>query len=138
MSETEPAYLFVYGTLMTQARGELGADMRTRLVSAGQWLGPATVPGRLVALDGYPGLVAPVALADVVHGEVFELADPEAVFKLLDDYEGVASEPSSDDEYDRVLTTARLASGGDVHAWVYRYCADTTDAKLIPGGRWEG
>jgi gamma-glutamylcyclotransferase (GGCT)/AIG2-like uncharacterized protein YtfP len=133
----EANLLFVYGTLMTQAQGELGADMRARLVSAGQWLGPATIPGRLVALDGYPGLIAPVAIADVVHGEVFELTDPEAVFKWLDDYEGMASEPSPDDAYDRVLTTARLASGGDVRAWVYRYCADTAGAKLIPSGRWE-
>ncbi len=131
-------YFFVYGTLMTQSQSELGADMRARLGSAAaQWLGPATVPGRLVHLDGYPGMVAPVATADIVHGEVFELADPDAIFEWLDAYEGITPGHKREGEYERVRRPVRLASGEELTAWVYLYVADATNAPPIPSGRWQ-
>ena len=132
------ALLFVYGTLMTRARAALGAEMRARLASAATWLGPATVAGRLIELGGYPGLVAPVALSDTVHGEIFELDDPGTFFARLDDYEGVSPSPVPEDEYERAVLPVRLASGDEVTAWVYRYRGDALNAPLIPEGRWNG
>ena len=134
----ETAYLFVYGTLTTRARGRLGADMRARLASAATWLGPATAAGRLVRISDYPGLVAPVAVSDTVHGEVFELDDPGAVFAWLDNYEGVSANPVPEDEYERVILPARLASGDEITAWVYRYRGKTSEFPAIAGGRWDG
>lgn len=130
------ALLFVYGTLMTTARGTLGADMRAQLGSAATWLGPATIAGRLVDLGAYPGLVAPVALSDIVHGELFELADPGAVLEWLDAYEGVSAGGAASDEYERTILPVRLESGDETAAWVYRHRGHTANAPLITDGRW--
>lgn len=133
-----PAYLFVYGTLMSRARGALGASQRARLGLKGTSLGAATVPGRLVDLGTYPGLLEPAAASDIVHGELFRLDRPEEVISWLDSYEGVSPQPTPHDEYVRVPTTARLATSEEVTAWVYRYRATTSDFPAIPGGRWDG
>lgn len=131
-----PTYLFVYGTLMTRARGMLGASQRARLGLKGTSLGDATIAGRLVNIGTYPGLLEPTAAGDVVHGELFRLDRPEEVISWLDSYESVSPEPAPDDEYARVLTPARLATGEAVMAWVYRYRRTTSDYPAIPSGRW--
>jgi gamma-glutamylcyclotransferase (GGCT)/AIG2-like uncharacterized protein YtfP len=131
-----PTYLFVYGTLMTRARGMLGASQRARLGLKGTSLGDATIAGRLVNLGTYPGLLEPAAAGDVVHGELFRLDRPDEVISWLDSYESVSPEPTPDDEYVRVLTPARLATGEEVMAWVYRYRHTTSDYPAIPSGRW--
>ena len=133
-----PTYLFVYGTLMTRARGRLGASQRARLGLKGTSLGAATIAGRLVNLGTYPGLLEPAAAGDTVHGELFRLDRPEEVISWLDSYEGIPSEPTPHDEYVRVLTPARLATGEEVTAWVYRYRRTTSDFPAIPSGRWDG
>lgn len=140
MSDQPPRIpcLFVYGTLMTAARGKLGADMRAKLAEAATWIGPATTAGRLVDFGEYPGLVVPVGLSDTVHGEVFELHAPDAVFAWLDDYEGIPPIATPNDEYERVVVPVRLASGEDIKAWVYRYVGDGSTAARIPDGRWTG
>ena len=79
-----PTYLFVYGTLMSRARGLLGASQRARLGLKGTSLGEATIAGRLVDLGTYPGLLEPAAAGDIVHGELFRLDRPEEVMSWLD------------------------------------------------------
>jgi gamma-glutamylcyclotransferase (GGCT)/AIG2-like uncharacterized protein YtfP len=141
MSETAAqgaTYLFVYGTLMTRARGPLGASQRARLHREATSLGPATIAGRLVALDTYPGLVEPTAPSDVVHGELFRLDRPVEVLSRLDSYEGVSPAPTPQDEYRRVLTTARLTTAEEIRTWVYRYCGATSGLPVITDGRWDG
>jgi len=136
-AEVSP-YLFVYGTLMTRTRGLLGAGERARLHREGTNLGAATIAGRLIDLDAYPGLVEPTAPSDVVHGELFRLDRPVEVLSWLDSYEGVSPQPTLQDEYLRLLTTAHLATGEEVKAWVYRYCGATADLPVIASGRWDG
>lgn len=138
MREAEPAYLFVYGTLMTRAGGRLGADMRARLHLEGTSLGAATTVGRLVDLGDYPGLVAGAGLRDAVHGELFMLDRPDDVLAWLDAYEGVSGVLNPDDEYARVRAPVRRASGEEVTAWVYCYRGDTSRARTIASGRWDG
>jgi gamma-glutamylcyclotransferase (GGCT)/AIG2-like uncharacterized protein YtfP len=138
MTETEPAYLFVYGTLMTRAHGRLGADMRTRLRLEGTSLGAATTAGRLVALGDYPGLVEAAGPRDVVHGELFRLERPDDVLAWLDAYEGVSVEPNPDDEYVRVRAPVRRTSGVEVTAWIYVYRGGHAHAGPIAGGQWGG
>ena len=132
----DPTYLFVYGTLMTRARGMLGASQRARLGLKGTSLGDATIAGRLVNLGTYPGLLEPTAPGDLVHGELFRLDQPDEVISWLDSYESVSPQPTPHDEYVRVLTPARLATGEEVTAWVYRYRRNTSDYPAIPSGRW--
>jgi gamma-glutamylcyclotransferase (GGCT)/AIG2-like uncharacterized protein YtfP len=130
--------LFVYGTLLTRARGELGADMRARLQQESTSLGAATVPGRLFDLGTFPVMIAPASPSDIVHGEVLRLDDPESVFVWLDPYEGITPGHRRKGEYERVRRSVRLASGEEMIAWVYLYVADTTRAPPIPSGRWDG
>ena len=133
----ETNLLFVYGTLLTRARGELGADMRARLKTESTSLGEATIPGRLFSLGTFPVMLAPAAPSDTVHGEVLLLADAESVFVWLDPYEGITPGHKRQGEYERVRRSVRLASGEELIAWVYLYVADATNAPPIPSGRWE-
>jgi gamma-glutamylcyclotransferase (GGCT)/AIG2-like uncharacterized protein YtfP len=133
----ETNLLFVYGTLLTRARGELGADMRARLKTESTSLGEATIPGRLFSLGTFPVMLAPAAPSDTVHGEVLRLAAPESVFVWLDPYEGITPGHKREGEYERVRRAVRLASGEEMVAWVYLYVADATNAPPIPSGRWE-
>ena len=130
-------YLFVYGTLLTRARGELGADMGPRLGQESTSLGEATIPGRLFSLGTFPVMLEPAAASDTVHGEVLRLADPESVFVWLDPYEGITPGHKREGEYERVRRSVRLASGEELVAWVYLYVADPVHAPPIPSGRWQ-
>ena len=131
------SFLFVYGTLLTRARGELGTDMRARLQRESTSLGEATIPGRLFSLGTFPVMLEPAAESDTVYGEVLRLDDPESVFVWLDPYEGITPGHKREGEYERVRRSVRLASGEELTAWVYLYIADATEAPAIPSGRWQ-
>jgi len=134
----EPAAIFVYGTLMGHSHSLMGRAERERLHQAAQSLGPATVPGLLVDLGAYPGLIAPRLAGDVVHGEVLSLADPATVFRWLDDYEGIRSTvvvPAAG-EYERVVRDARLDDGTVLAVWLYLFVAPSDGLPLVHGGRW--
>lgn len=129
------AHLFVYGTLMSAAMGPMGAGERARLARSGRTAGPATVAGRLVDLGRYPGLIDAAAPGDLVVGEVIQLEDAAEVFGWLDRYEGL---DAPDAEYERVIRSARLASGASVEAWLYRYRRDASGLPAVAGGLWRG
>jgi len=137
MSEIETTDLFVYGTLLTRARGALGADMRARLKTESTSLGEATIPGRLFDMGTFPVMLEAAAPSDIVHGEVLRLRDPEAVFVWLDPYEGITPGHKREGEYERVRRSVRLASGEVLVAWVYLYVADVSGLPAIPSGRWD-
>jgi len=121
---------------MTSAEGAgLGRTLRARLQREAESLGAATMAGRLYDLGRYPGLVEPAQAGDRVHGEVFRLADPADAFVWLDAYEGVTPDDPAR-EYERAVRMARLASGGEIEAWVYLYRGDLTHARHVTDGRW--
>lgn len=137
MSEDLPRYLFVYGTLMSGARGALGAEQRLQLAAVSDSLGPASLPGaQLFDLGDYPGAMASADIDDIVHGEAVLLADPAAAFQWLDDYEGVVHGAGEAAEYDRVVRQVRLAGGETFDAWVYLLLRPPADAPRIVSGRW--
>jgi len=129
--------LFVYGTLLTRARGALGADMRARLRQASVSLGEATTAGRLVDLGTFPAMIEAAAPSDIVHGEVLRLHDPESVFVWLDPYEGITPGHRRHGEYERLTAAVKLATGEALTAWLYLYRADVSHAPAIPSGRWD-
>jgi gamma-glutamylcyclotransferase (GGCT)/AIG2-like uncharacterized protein YtfP len=129
--------LFVYGTLLTRARGELGAEMRARLKKVSTSLGEATIPGRLFDLGTFPVMIAAAQPSDVVHGEVLRLDDAESIFVWLDPYEGITPGHRRQGEYERVRRTERLQSGETLETWVYLYVADTAQLPRITSGRWD-
>lgn len=136
--------LFVYGTLMRgAAQSSLGRAQRRRLDAAGEWLGPATMPGRLWDKGRYPLMTGPDARllagalqSERVHGEIYLLGAPGEVFAWLDPYEGIPAGATRGDEYERVTASARLADGRDVDAWVYRSTFAVVSLPRVADGRW--
>jgi gamma-glutamylcyclotransferase (GGCT)/AIG2-like uncharacterized protein YtfP len=86
-------HLFIYGTLMPGLR--LEAQMH-----GAQFLGPAQVPGRLVDLGRYPGLLQGDGQ---VTGEVYEVDD--AHLARLDGVEGVVPGERAASQYWRENVT---------------------------------
>lgn len=136
---TDTRYLFVYGTLMSGATTDFGAEQRVRLAAESDSLGPASLPHALLYdLGRYPGAVSAGGIYDIVHGEVVLLADAAASFGWLDDYEGYA--PHADcNAYERAVRQVRLAGGETFDAWVYllRQAPADADARRIASGRWD-
>ena len=138
MTQPDTRYLFVYGTLMSGAHSELGAEQRQRLAAESDSLGPASLPAaRLYDRGRYPGAVFSGAIDDIVHGEVMLLDDPQASLAWLDAYEGYVH-GADDNEYDRVVREVRLAGGETFDAWVYLLLAVPEHGREIVSGRWAG
>jgi gamma-glutamylcyclotransferase (GGCT)/AIG2-like uncharacterized protein YtfP len=91
-----------------------------------EFLGPATVQGRLYAIANYPGLILSTNRGELVTGEVYRLRDPAQTLAVLDEYERT--------EYERVMTDARLDSGETTRAWVYVYRLPVEEARRIKSG----
>src|SRR5580704_5016787 len=102
-------YLFVYGTL----RSGSGNEWSRRLAANAEFLGKGRVAGVLFEIGSYPGMTPAQSEGDTVVGEVFQLADPEALWPALDEYEG--------NEYERRDVPVRMDDGRLVNAWVYYY-----------------
>lgn len=123
--------LFVYGTL----KRVTGHPMARRLQSQSEYVGQASLQGRLYGLGSYPGLVLCGKAGSKVHGEVVRLSNPERCFPWLDEYEGCSSRYPEPWEFKRVIVPVLLASGMPVEAWVYFYQGPVSPARQIPDGR---
>jgi gamma-glutamylcyclotransferase (GGCT)/AIG2-like uncharacterized protein YtfP len=119
----EAELLFVYGTL----RPALAAGGHASLVDDLEVVGLATVPGVLLDLGDYPGLIAGDG---IVHGEVLRITDP-ARLATLDDYEECGG---PDPLFRRGRMVARLGDGTTVDAWGYRAARPPLAAKVIASG----
>ena len=87
-------------------------------------------------MSWYPGVVESGQPGQHVHGEVYALDDPGRAFAWLDEYEGIVAGSPNAGEYERLERPARLASGGDITAWVYLYRGEVEGLGAIPDGRW--
>lgn len=115
--------LFVYGTL----RPTLAAGGHAHLVRDLEVVGLATVPGVLIDLGAYPGLIAGDGL---VRGELLRIVDA-ARLQALDDYEECGGpEPL----FRRERMVASLGDGTSVDAWGYRYARPPLGATVIAHG----
>jgi len=114
--------LFVYGTL----RAGSGHPMHEVLAKAADRVCAATVTGRLVRVDWYPGLVLDSS-AGRVHGDLWRLRD-FAVLRALDEYEG--------DEYERRVVEVRRADGSTSAAFAYVFTAPADDLEVVASGDW--
>ncbi|WP_100614735.1 gamma-glutamylcyclotransferase family protein [Confluentibacter citreus] len=125
-------YLFVYGTLMKT----LSNGMSRFLHSNSEFIGNAYIYGKLYDLKGYPGAVVSNNPSEHVYGHVFKIKDTKAVFKVLDDYEGIGDGKPSDYEYLRTKVTVYFENGTEVIAWFYAYNFPTDALRLIASGRY--
>ena len=125
-------HLFVYGTLMRR----FGHPMHEALARCADFIGEASVQGRLYDLGRYPGLVLSYTPADTVVGELYRLRAPD-VLRVLDDYEGCAPGDPEPHEYVRRRVVVSDADGGAIEAWTYVYNRPVEQQARIASGRYE-
>ncbi|HLC43413.1 MAG TPA: gamma-glutamylcyclotransferase family protein, partial [Methylomirabilota bacterium] len=118
--------MFVYGTLMQ------GFALYHLLESRARCLGRGTVPGRLVSLGDFPGLLDDPRQR--VHGELYQTERPEALWRLLDEAEGFDPRDIAQSLFAREVTHVSMADGSVIPAWVYRYKGSLNRAAPIPSG----
>lgn len=143
MTAAGPRRIVFYGSLMEgltlPGKPDLAALGVTRI-------GPCTVHAELWDTGlGYPALVRPgEAAAGVVHGELWQLGDPERALPPLDAFEGIyagdvpgAAAGDGDDarpEYLRVLT--RTVEPAGLEAWIYVWNGPTAGMERVADGNW--
>lgn len=122
--------LFVYGTLMH------GYDhpMAKRLSDGADYLGPASLPGRLYLIKHYPGLIEAQDPAERVFGDLFRLHRPHELIVQLDEYEDCGEGSEQPAPYRREILRVDLA-GEAVEAFVYIYNWDVSRLPRIASGR---
>ena len=123
--------LFVYGTLKT---GECREHALAAYADGARQ--PAQIPGRLVHLGSYPGLLPPTRPEEQVHGEYVPLSQLPAALTVADEIEDFVAYGFPGNLYARRLVTTRLADGATRLAWTYYYLGDTSQALRVDGGRW--
>jgi len=123
-------YLFVYGTL----KSDFGHEMHKHLEMGGQLLGQASCRGKLYLIDWYPALIPSSDRSDQVHGEVYELLQPELTLAILDQYEAISDPPNEKDEYRRQKHEVSLENGTKLQAWVYWYQQSVQEDRRIHSG----
>jgi gamma-glutamylcyclotransferase (GGCT)/AIG2-like uncharacterized protein YtfP len=120
--KNHPHLIFIYGTLR---RGGRAHDRMQRAVFQGN----ATIQGRLVHVDQYPGLI----LCDDqrVKGELYLVSD--TLLNELDRYEGCFESPP---HYLRQETEVLLENGEEVSAQAYVFKLLEPDQEEITCGDW--
>jgi gamma-glutamylcyclotransferase (GGCT)/AIG2-like uncharacterized protein YtfP len=141
---TIPSGVFVYGTLREGEERE-GLMKRPGLRRRVE----ARVPGRLVDLCEYPGLVSAVHDGETVLGELHEYEDPRALLRVLDEVEdffGYEGEPrvdayetgcSADSLYRRSLVEIPTGEECTTLAWVYVYVGSDGGERVLASGDWK-
>ncbi len=107
--------LFVYGTLHPD-RAPTGIAAAVRRL---ELLGPATVQGTRHELAGFPALK--LDSRGSVAGHLFRLPPDPSVLQALDAYEDHRPKAPECGLFRRTQTTATLAAGAQLQAWVYVY-----------------
>jgi len=123
-------YLFVYGTLRSQAMQPMGSFLRGNA----ELLGMGFMLGLLFEIDGYPGAVESRSPEHRVFGEIYKLKEPEWLLSRLDEYEECAPAFPLPHEYIRKILPVTLLVGGQVDAWIYVFNRNTDRLPLLSSG----
>lgn len=125
---TQPAYLFVYGTLRLDTppnnRATEALDQHT------QQAGKGWIRGKLFDLGSFPA--ARPAADSWVTGRLYRIKDPEQLFEVLDPREGHRQEANGLFSRDKV--SVFRGDGATVKAWIYWWNRDTHDGPEIRSG----
>lgn len=121
-------HLFVYGTLLNHFKNDtlLSIEKFLKFKSNGY------LKGKLYDLGEYPAVVEDADTLDNVKGEVYLINNPDKVFDILDEYEGVNDVEA---EYKRKKKLVTLSEGKNIKSWVYVYKKQIEpNLKKIVGG----
>jgi gamma-glutamylcyclotransferase (GGCT)/AIG2-like uncharacterized protein YtfP len=122
--------LFVYGTLR---RGEERHPVLARHHASDG--GAATTTGVLLDLGSYPGLIVE-GDRGAVAGEVYQAADPEALFAELDAIETFRGFGVPGSLYRRAIVRVRRPGVASLLAWTYVYAGPRDTYNVIGSGDW--
>jgi gamma-glutamylcyclotransferase (GGCT)/AIG2-like uncharacterized protein YtfP len=125
-------YVFVYGTLMRNVNN----NMSRFLQANARFIGDAYIYGKLYEVNEYPGAIMSIDPSERVCGNIFEIRNVEAVFKALDEYEGIGAGNPTCYEYVRTQVTAYLEDHTEITTWFYVYNFSTESLKRIVSGRY--
>lgn len=117
--------LFVYGTLR-RAHPHAMADF---LRSQATWVASGRLSGYLYDVGTYPAAVLGAEDGAYVYGDLFLMKNPDAVFEVLDPYEGL-----DEGLYCRQLCPIRTSAGQWEEAWVYLFSESVAALTPIPSG----
>ena len=120
-----PDCIAFYGSLMRGGAAHDSFALDRRLA----FIAPCRLPGQLLDLGDYPGLVAGPGM---VAGELFSLPDA-ALLAELDAYEDYDPDDPAGSPYRRV--TMRLTVP-DCIAWAYVWQVPVAGAPVVPDGDW--
>jgi gamma-glutamylcyclotransferase (GGCT)/AIG2-like uncharacterized protein YtfP len=123
--------LFVYGTLMRN----FDHPMAQLLSRSAEFIGEACCRGRLYRVKHYPGMVLSDAADDIVFGELYRLAQPQALLREFDMYEACGEGFAEPTEYIRRMLEVALQDGAAVEAWTYIYNWPVAHLPRIASGR---
>nr|WP_321463137.1 gamma-glutamylcyclotransferase family protein [uncultured Cohaesibacter sp.] len=123
-------FLFVYGKLRQRSDREIAL----LFLQNARILGPARVNGQLYNVGGYPGAILSDDPQDQVLGQLLALPDEEALWRILDDYEGIGPIFSAPFEYERCRVPVQLEDGSRFQAWMFLYRHDLAEARRIDHG----
>ena len=123
--------LFVYGTLMRDFD-----HPRARMLSRNaDFIGAARCRGRLYLVKHFSGMTLSDDAADIVHGEVYRLHQPEALLREFDMYEACGEGFVAPTEYIRQMLPVTLRDGAVREAWTYVYNWPVAHLPWIASGR---
>ena len=120
--------VFFYGTLMAGFDRRRRAGIDNKLT----YIGRGSIRAALFDLGIYPAAVP--APDGRVWGEVYEMAEPDAVLQALDDIEGYRPDDPDKSLYSRERAEVQLPDGSVERAWVYFYNAPLGQAPAIVSG----
>ena len=120
--------VFFYGTLMAGFDRRRRAGIDTKLT----YVGRGSITAALFDLGIYPAAVP--SSDGRVWGEVYEMAEADAVLAALDDIEGYRSDDPDRSLYSREQADVTLPNGTEARAWVYFYNAPLGRAPRIASG----
>jgi gamma-glutamylcyclotransferase (GGCT)/AIG2-like uncharacterized protein YtfP len=120
--------VFFYGTLMTP----FNRTGRLRLDQHLAFRGRGAIRAALFDLGIYPAAVP--ASDSLVVGEVYELTEPFAALRQLDELEGYRPTDPETSLYTRTRTAVDMEDGSTVQAWAYFYNAPLGRAERIESG----
>ncbi|WPV00955.1 gamma-glutamylcyclotransferase family protein [Mucilaginibacter sp. cycad4] len=113
--ETTSQFLFVYGTLL-QPGNEFAAYLNKHC----KFIGDGKIRGRLYDIGEYPGAVIGSTEERYIYGSIFMMDDPEAILKVIDDYEGIGKLYHHPQEYIRQKVGIYTAND-IINCWMYLY-----------------